>query len=184
MLTPSGPIARVGPDDLVTSSPELLARMSGVCSLYVRSHWYNGATKIEPGKDHVFSQLDEAKHNKRRAQLSAGYSGKENLTLEADIDLRVQELVELISSKYLSDEYHSVEVDLGQKIQFFALDVISTIGFGEPFGDIKADTDLHDYIKSAGEANVLYKRVVSTSESLTPPTLRTSARINLNNAAR
>jgi cytochrome P450 len=147
----TGPIARVGPNDLVTSSPELLAHMNGVRSLYTRSSWFNAATRVEPGKDHIFSELDETKHTKRRAQIAAGYSGKENLALESDIDGRVQELLHLISSKYLSDDAQSKPFDIGRKIQYFALDVISTIGFGESFGDIVADADLNDYIKSTEE---------------------------------
>jgi cytochrome P450 len=146
-----GPIARIGPNDLVTSSPELLAHMNGARSLYTRASWFNRGTRVEPGKDHVFSQVDEVKHTKRRAQMSAGYSGKENPNLESDIDARVQELLHLISSKYLSNDHRSNPFDIGLKIQYFALDVISTIGFGEPFGDLKTDTDVNDYIKSAEE---------------------------------
>lgn len=71
---PKGPIARVGPNDLVTSSPDLLAHMNAVRSPYTRSTWFNGATRVEPGKDHVFSQLDEEKHTKRRQQMAAGVS--------------------------------------------------------------------------------------------------------------
>jgi cytochrome P450 len=131
--------------------------MSGVRSPYTRSHWYNNSTRIEPGKDHIFSQINESKHTQRRAQMAAGYSGKENLTLEHDIDARVLELLHLISSRYLSTSTQSVSVDIGQKIQYFALDVISTVGFGEPFGDIKADADLNDYIKSTEEAMTMMK---------------------------
>ncbi|KAH6026409.1 hypothetical protein HBI54_239890 [Parastagonospora nodorum] len=152
-----GPIARVGPNDLITSSPELLAHMNGVRSPYTRSWWFNKATRVEPGKDHIFSEVDESRHTKRRAQMAAGYSGKENLTLEHDIDACVQELLCLISSKYLSTDAGARPVDIGHKIQLFAIDVISTIGFGEPFGDIKADDDLNDYIKSTEEGLTIMK---------------------------
>lgn len=151
VLTTSGKIARVGPNDLVTSSPELLAQMNGVRSPYVRSYWYNRAVRIEPGKDNIFSELDEPRHQKRRAQVAAGYSGKENLNLESDIDARVEELIHLLSSKYLSNDAQSKSFDIGRKIQYFALDVISTIAFGEPFGNLPADEDLHGYIKSSRE---------------------------------
>jgi hypothetical protein len=62
----------VGPNDLVTSSPELLAHMSAVRSRYTRTKWYNRATRHRPGKDHVFSELDEEKHMRRRQQMAAG----------------------------------------------------------------------------------------------------------------
>lgn len=100
---------------------------------------------------------------KRRAQMAAGYSGKENRTLEHDVDARVQELLDLVVSKYLSTDTKSIPVDIGHKIQFFALDVISTIGFGEPFGDIKADADLNNYIKSTEEAMTMMKTTLALS---------------------
>lgn len=139
-----GPIARVGPNDLVTSPPELLAHINAVRSPYTRSLWFNAATRVEPGKDHVFSELNEEKHTKRRAQMTAGYSGKENRALESDIDHRLEEFQELIRTRYLSTDTQHKPMDLGRKTQYFTLDVISTIGFEQPFGDIKADADLND----------------------------------------
>jgi hypothetical protein len=49
--------------------------MSAVRSPYTRGAWFNRATRVEPGKDHVFSQLDEVQHMKRRQQMAAGVSG-------------------------------------------------------------------------------------------------------------
>jgi hypothetical protein len=69
-----GSIARIGPNDLITSSPELLTRMSSVRSPYSRAAWYNRTARIEPGRDHIFSEVDEEKHTKRRQQMAAGVS--------------------------------------------------------------------------------------------------------------
>jgi cytochrome P450 len=55
-----------------------------------------------------------------------------------------------MQSKYLSTDANSKPVDFARKIQYFTLDVISDIGFGEPFGDLRADRDVNDYVK-AGE---------------------------------
>ncbi|CAA9961570.1 Pisatin demethylase [Pyrenophora teres f. maculata] len=144
-----GPIARIGPNELITSSPDVLARMSGVRSPYTRSTWYYAATRMEVGKDHVFSLLDEAKHTKRRQQMASGYSGKENLSLESDIDEHVRHFLELIRSRYLSTPAQYKPVDLAKKVQYLTLDVISKIGFGKAFGDLEADADLDGYISSS-----------------------------------
>ena len=40
-------------------------------------------------------------------------------------------------------------MDLAEKIPFFTLDVISHVGLGEAFGDLKADRDVNDYISSS-----------------------------------
>lgn len=66
-----GPIARVGPNDLITCSPELLAHMSAVRSPYTRSMKYR-ESRVKPGEDHVFSQIDEEKHRIRRHQMASG----------------------------------------------------------------------------------------------------------------
>ncbi|ORY12211.1 benzoate 4-monooxygenase cytochrome-like protein P450 [Clohesyomyces aquaticus] len=170
-----GPIARIGPNDLITSSPELITHMNSVRSLYTRSYWFNAATRVEPGKDHIFSELNEEKHAKRRQQMAAGYSGKENIALESDIDARVQELLDLIRNKYLSSVSASYPVDLARKIQFFTLDVISTIGFGQAIGDLKADADQNDYIAS-GEIGLTIVKISSalglTSYLQFPPIAR------------
>jgi hypothetical protein len=42
-------------------------------------------------------------------------------------------------------------VDFAPKAQYFTLDVISEIAFGEAFGNLEADDDLASYIKAAEE---------------------------------
>jgi cytochrome P450 len=42
-------------------------------------------------------------------------------------------------------------MDMAEKIPFFTLDVISHVGLGEAFGDLKADKDLKGYLKSTEE---------------------------------
>ena len=48
--------------------------MSAVRTPYTRTKWYYRATRVEAGKDHIFSQIDENKHMKRRQQMAAGVS--------------------------------------------------------------------------------------------------------------
>lgn len=57
-------------------------------------------------------------------------------------------------------------MDLARKIQYFTLDVISTIGFGQAIGDLKADADLNDYIAS-GEIGLTVV-TLSAALGLTP----------------
>ncbi|KAK3368377.1 benzoate 4-monooxygenase cytochrome-like protein P450 [Podospora didyma] len=150
-----GPIARLGPNDLVTSSAELLAHMSAVRSPYTRGPWYYLGGRVRPGIDSCFSQLNEEKHTLRRQQMAPGYSGKENLHLESSMDERVAEFMSLIRSKYLSTDAHARPFNLTHKIEYFVLDVISAIGYGEPFGDLRTDSDVYDYAKASAEGFML-----------------------------
>ena len=73
------------------------------------------------------------------------YSGKEIDTLESDINERVLELVALVK------RYGSKPMDFARIAQFFTLDVLSTLAFGEKFGYMEANKDLYDYNKTSAE---------------------------------
>jgi hypothetical protein len=66
-----GPLARIGPNTLTTSSVEQFHRMSAPRSPYVRSEWYIGF-RLAPGVDNAFSMRDDKIHAKRRAQMNMG----------------------------------------------------------------------------------------------------------------
>lgn len=80
--------------------------------------------------------------------MAAGYSGKENDNLEDTIDRNVLALIKLIDTKYVSTPTQFRPFDFGRKAQYFTLDVISDVAFGEAFGDLEADADVHEYIKT------------------------------------
>ena len=42
-------------------------------------------------------------------------------------------------------------MDLARKAQYFTLDVITQIAFGEAFGDLVNDEDMHRYVQSTEE---------------------------------
>jgi hypothetical protein len=66
-----GPLARIGPDTLVTSDPVLLRRILGVRTKYRRSNWYD-AMRLDPTKDNVLSMRDDDRHNELRTKMAAG----------------------------------------------------------------------------------------------------------------
>ncbi|KAI8626742.1 cytochrome P450 [Xylariaceae sp. FL1651] len=73
------------------------------------------------------------------------FSGRGNLALEGDVDTCIVQLLQLVRSRYSG---HRKPMDLAQKLQFFTLDVISTIGFGKCFDLLGMDEDLEEYLKS------------------------------------
>ncbi len=75
------------------------------------------------------------------------------MALESSIDRPADELVQLIRSKYLSTDAQSKPMDFARKIQYFTLDVISDVGFGEPFGHLQADQYVNENVK-AGEISL------------------------------
>ncbi|KAF2687216.1 cytochrome P450 monooxygenase-like protein [Lentithecium fluviatile CBS 122367] len=149
-----GPIARIAPNHLITSSPELWTKINAVRSPYTRASWYYHAARFEPGKDNVFTECDNAKHDARRKKLASGYSGKESVALEPTIDTHIKELVHLIRSKYAAPAPSitpAKPMDLASTIQYLTLDVVSELSLGKPFGDLKADKDVNDYLKASAD---------------------------------
>ncbi|KAK1468967.1 hypothetical protein CMEL01_00734 [Colletotrichum melonis] len=141
-----GSLARIGPNDLLNDDPGLMRRMLGVRSEYRRSDWYDGM-RFNPSRDNVLSCRDEDEHTKLRSKMAAGYSGREVQAFEQKIDDNLVRLIRLIE-RYVDGRE---PFDFGRKAQFFTLDVISDLAFGEPFGFVASDSDMYEYIKTTEE---------------------------------
>ena len=147
-----GTLARVGPNELLTSDPELVRRMHAHRSPYLRSPSYR-AFRFKPGADNVLSEINEERHNNLRKKMASGYAGKENPGLESEIDERIHDLIDLIDRKYIcTDQEPGRQMDFARKAQFFTIDVISGLAFGQPFEYLMFDEDRHEYIKTIEEA--------------------------------
>ncbi|KAF3480559.1 cytochrome P450 [Arthroderma uncinatum] len=79
-----------------------------------------------------------------------------NPNIETIINEHLQELLDLIRSKYISHGTEIKPVDLARKIQYFLLDSISAISLGKAFGNLKSDTDIDGCIKAIEEALALW----------------------------
>jgi len=81
-----GSLARIGPNDLVTSDPDVLRKIMSVRSAYTRGPCKSpppmsfvslnqegyDAWKLEAGKANLFCMRDEAAHIKLRNRMTAG----------------------------------------------------------------------------------------------------------------
>ena len=74
------------------------------------------------------------------------YSGKENPHLEESINTQVAEMVSLIRRKYVSDSHHFVQLDFAVIAQYFTMDVLTDVAFGDAFGYLANDKDMFEYI--------------------------------------
>lgn len=142
-----GSLARIGPNDVITTDISHVHRIQAARSPYCRSNWYCGF-RLAPGVDNVLSQTDDNLHAKRRALLSPGCSPNYQ---EIIVDSHVAKLVTLIRTKYLSNEKESKSMDSAQKVQFFALNAVMDIATGSPFQDLVHDKDRYEYLKSTAD---------------------------------
>jgi hypothetical protein len=152
----SGPSStiRIGPNELITSDPEVIRRMSAARSRYTRSSWYRLNT-IDRYEDSMFSTLDTAAHDRLKAQTAPGYAGKDNPDFEGDIDLIMAQMVDKIRTKYAarnpSERANMPLFDFAPMAQFFTLDSISKVAFGQEFGLIRQEKDIYGHIDMLNE---------------------------------
>ncbi|KAI3337026.1 cytochrome P450 [Xylariaceae sp. AK1471] len=139
-----GSFVRVSPDDIVTNDLDYVLAMSAVRSTHRRSDVYSNV-KFDFELDHVFSELNEDRHQELRRKLAAGYSGKENTHLEAAVDEQIRNLVNLINTKYLSTACCFKPLEFSRLAQFFTLDLITEVAFGEALGFLQRDEDINGY---------------------------------------
>ncbi|KAL6857328.1 cytochrome P450 [Trichoderma novae-zelandiae] len=138
-----GTIARVGLNDLITDDPALVKYMCNVKTEYRRSSWYDGM-RFNPTSNNCLSTRDEIAHSTLRSKMAAGYAGRDVDNIETKIDNNIREFVRLLE-RYSDTR---APVDLGRKVQYFTLDVISDLAYGAPFGFVGTDTDVYEYIKT------------------------------------
>ncbi|KAK2746528.1 cytochrome p450 [Colletotrichum kahawae] len=154
-----GKLVRIGPNDVITSDPELIRRMSAAKSTYERSSWYK-ATRLDPYHDMMGSVLDKSAHHSLRTKLSPGYVGKDIPGLESSIDSGIAELVDLIRLKYtsssgknqVSEPSDTESVDFGRLADYYAMDARSRMSFGRPIGLLQKDTDVFGLIRTTNIA--------------------------------
>ncbi|EXF77928.1 cytochrome P450 [Colletotrichum fioriniae PJ7] len=125
--------------DLITRDPDLMKHMLGVRTKYRRSNWYD-AMRLDPDRDNILSMRDEALHAELRSRITA-----RSKNLEGKVDENILRLINLVD-RYVSE---NKAFDFGLKAQYFTLDVISDLAFGEPFGDVASDSDVHEYIRTS-----------------------------------
>ncbi|RYO85039.1 hypothetical protein DL766_005680 [Monosporascus sp. MC13-8B] len=145
-----GPLARIGPNELITDDPELIRNMSSARSAYVRGGWYDAA-RLDPYDDTMASLRDNAAHDKLKAKTASGYAGKENPDLEAGINSQLAGMVDYIHRKYVSSESELRPLDLARMTQYFTLDTITRIAYGKDFGYLDSDSDVFEYIRTTEE---------------------------------
>ncbi|KAK4508638.1 hypothetical protein PRZ48_002377 [Zasmidium cellare] len=134
--------ARIGPNVVVTNDPDLLRHMSLPKSRWTRSGWYSG---FEMGgkTPHVFAERDEGRHKDLRGRLGNGYSGKGVDSLEPCIDAETANFITLLREQYARPRK---TLDMTRLSQYFTLDVLSSIAFGEAFGFMASNSDKWDFV--------------------------------------
>lgn len=139
-----GPLARVGPNELITSDVELIRQMGSARSQWARSAWYNSG-RVHPVDDTILNVTNTSVHDKLRHDLIPGYSGRDN-ALENDIDDQLVKLIQSIRKRYISTSEKTRPLEFVKMSQYFTVDTMTQISFGKPFGCMDVDGDVNDIL--------------------------------------
>ena len=131
-----------------------------------RGGWYE-SIRFDPTGHTVLSEPDTARHDARKAQLAGSYGGKGGVNLEAVVDSQVAILVDLVERKYAPKLGENVgkALDFGRIARFFAVDVTTTAGMGEPWGDLAGETDRFHFLGDS-DAFVPFMHCISMAPAL------------------
>jgi hypothetical protein len=140
-----GPVARIGPNNLVTDDPEFTRRILAARSHYTRGPWFD-SIKINPHVPNIVSERHPGKHNHLRYQMSAGYAGKDIPDLESTINERILDFMGRIEQSWLSAAEGTTSFDIAKRIQYLTVDILTHLSFGKPLGFVEADTDKFNFL--------------------------------------
>lgn len=126
---------------------ETYRAVNGVRSEFTKGPWYE-PSRIMPDQDSLFSMRDDKLRKDLRARMTPGYAGRDGAAFEPKVDKHVAEFVHLLERKYISTPTEFRPVEFSHRAQYFALDVISDIAFGEALGFLPNDKDMYDYVQT------------------------------------
>lgn len=76
------------------------------------------------------------------------FVGKGLVTIEQRVDRQVRSFLDLVERKYVSTPKALRPMEFAHRGQFFTLDVVTNVAFGEPFGFLKKDGDVECYLET------------------------------------
>ncbi|KAI2469670.1 cytochrome P450 [Annulohypoxylon bovei var. microspora] len=142
-----GSLIRLGPNVLLVDDPEVIKSLSSAKSKYKKSTWYTGS-RFNPYHPTMFITLDPIAHDKIKAQVWPGYSGRDNPNYESDIDFQVGNFIDIIRKRYITTPEAGGfrPLDLARTVSYFTIDVISKLSTGQEFGFLETESDRHGFI--------------------------------------
>ncbi|KAI1616906.1 cytochrome P450 family protein [Exophiala viscosa] len=121
-----GDVVRIGPNEVVTISPEAVKKIYGAGSQFRKSEWYlpqQGERKFD-----LFAERDIIIHRNHRRLVNNAYATSSLMELEPYMDSAIA---------YFMTTLHDVQgqrIDFGLWLQLFAFDVIGEVTFSQRFG--------------------------------------------------
>ncbi|RAL07201.1 cytochrome P450 [Aspergillus homomorphus CBS 101889] len=150
ILLEASPLVRIAPTTLLTDDPDIIHHMNSARSKHAKTEWYtfmrlNRTLKIYSLSETLQGMTNASDYGSSGVTpSSAKYTTKNNAILEGKITRSIQTFLRYIDERIVLGD-GKCTMDFSRACQFFTLDVITDMAFGEPFGYLATDQDLHDY---------------------------------------
>ncbi|KAF4634721.1 hypothetical protein G7Y89_g3383 [Cudoniella acicularis] len=143
-----GPLARIGPNHLITTDPEAFRRILAARTNYQRGRWFD-SLRLDPHNANLISEREWPRHNRLRQQMAPGYDGKDIKDFEIGIDENLQQWIQYIEEHGVTHPGQPVkEFEIGRSIQYLVTDMICRLCFGRALGFIENHTDRHEFLQT------------------------------------
>lgn len=96
--------------------------------------------------------------------MSLQYSGKDIQSVEDNVNSRIDEWMSIIDREWTSTSSTTKALDISRMIQYLTMDVITHLLFGEPFGYVRTQSDVHGLLRAAQERLAVVKLMPLFSE--------------------
>ncbi|KAL8848824.1 MAG: hypothetical protein Q9221_006163 [Calogaya cf. arnoldii] len=146
-----GPLARVGPNHLLTNDPETFRKILVARSRYERGPWFD-SLRLDPKRANLITEKNISQHNKLRSQMAPGYEGRDVDNFGQDIEQNLQEWIIYVQKHGVSypNGPHK-DFEIGRSIQYLVTDMICLLLFGRTFGFVAKHADCFDFLKTLEE---------------------------------
>lgn len=148
-----------------------MRRILSVRSGYVRGPWFD-SVRIDPQIPNIVSERDAMRHGKIRAKLAPSvsitlleifitysdinlstfqFTGISVAAMEPIIDQLLIGWLQTLRERFTTQD--KVRCDIGQKIQFLTVDIITKVCLGDEIGCVKHDRDMHGILETVEIGN-------------------------------
>jgi len=131
-----GPIVRIGPNTLDLDYPELIKTIYSTDGKWRKTEFYESNSVKMNGKIqyHIFSTTSQTEHARMKRPIVKYYSMSYVLALEPHIDTVITDFCKHLDWRFINGPNCPKPCDLGEWIDFYAWDVISSVTFSHRFG--------------------------------------------------
>ncbi|KAI0547221.1 putative benzoate 4-monooxygenase cytochrome P450 [Xylaria curta] len=158
-----GPIARIGPNHLVTNDPNVFRTILGAHSKSERGPWFD-SLRINRHRANLITDRDRAHHEMLRSKLAAGYGGKDIEEFEHTIDENLTNWILYIQANAMSNQNTTSEFDIARSTQWLLYDMVCRLCFGVSAGFVDEHKDQHDFQKTLEERLPIVEQFVVLTE--------------------